>query len=130
MAEALWSFTERFWPDLLSAHPPGSAHRAAEVLSQHARLLIEESWFRSFLNRDPQRAFRVLTTADTPIQARMVALVRELLSQEPPPRVDLPLDDLAYLVVRIGESFVYSDLIAGKRPDADLARATYIALLG
>jgi len=38
-------------------------------------------------------------------------------------------DDLAYLVVRIIESFVYTDLITGDPPDATKVRAAVAALL-
>ncbi|MFW0795011.1 QsdR family transcriptional regulator [Gordonia sp. CPCC 205515] len=131
LAEALWSVTTHSsWPAALTAHPPGTEHRAAEVLTTYVRMLIAEPWFRTFLHRDPQRALRILTTADTAIQSRMVDLVQELLAPEPAPPVDLTRDMLAYLAVRVAESFIYSDLIAAKEPDADLARVAFIALLG
>lgn len=131
LGEALWSVTTgSSWPAALAAHPPGVEHRAAEVMAGYVGMLIAEPWFRTFLNRDPQRALRILTTSDGEVQSRMVALVVELLSTEPPAPVDLRPDILAYLVVRVAESFIYSDLIAGQSPDADLARTAFIALLG
>ena len=41
----------------------------------------------------------------------------------------LPVPDLAYLLVRIGESFVYTDVITGDAPDAEKAHAAVTALL-
>ncbi len=94
------------------------------------RLLIDEPWFRRFLDRDPHAALRILTTAETPIQSRITALVRDLLAEEAPARVDLDIDTLAQLVVRVAESFIYADLISGGTPDPDAAHVVFIALLG
>lgn len=130
-AEALWHTTQEIaWPASLAAHPPGAAHRAAHVMRAYVQLLIDESWFREFLHRDPARALRILTGAESPIQRRMVALVRELVESEPPGPVDLPAPALALVVVRIAESFIYADLIAGGTPDADAAFKVFVALLG
>lgn len=41
----------------------------------------------------------------------------------------LPVPDLAYLLVRIGESFAYTDVITGDAPDAEKAHAAVTALL-
>lgn len=130
-AEALWHTTAQIaWPASLAAHPPGTEHRAAHVLRSYVQLLIDEAWFRTFLHRDPARALRILTGADSPIQGRMMALVRELVESEPPGPVDLPPPALAVVVVRIAESFIYADLIAGGTPDADAAFKVFVALLG
>jgi hypothetical protein len=40
----------------------------------------------------------------------------------------LPVPDLAYLLVRIGGSFVYTDVITGDAPDAEKAHAAVTAL--
>jgi hypothetical protein len=131
VAEALWQTTEAIaWPLCLAAHPVGVEHRAALVLRDHVRLLIDETWFRQFLHRDPARALRILTTSESPIQGRMLALVRDLLEQEPPAPVDLDPEALAFVVVRVAESFIYADLITGATPDADAAYRVFVALLG
>lgn len=131
LAEALWLTTSEIaWPTSLAAHPIGTPHRGAEVLRTFARLLIDEPWFRVFLERDAQRALRILTTAAAPVQSRMVALVSDLIDAEPPSPVDLPAAELAFLAVRVTESFVYADLIAGGTPDADAAYKVLVALLG
>lgn len=130
LAEAMWrAVAEIAWPKSLDAHPVGTPHRSAEVLRTFAQFLIEEEWFRLFLERDPQRALRILTTAATPVQSRMVALVAEVIDVEASP-IDLPAAELAFLAVRVAESFVYADLIAGGTPNADAAYTVLVALLG
>jgi hypothetical protein len=46
-------------------------------------------------------------------------------------RLDPPMDleDLGYAIVRLGESFVYTDIITGGRPDPAKARQAIAALL-
>ena len=131
VAEALWETTETLaWPACLREHAPGTPHRAALVLRSYVRMLIDEAWFREFLHRDPARALRILTSTESPIQGRMVALVRDLVESEPPGPVALPSDSLAFVVVRVAESFIYADLITGGTPDADAAYEVFVALLG
>jgi len=131
VAEALWETTETLaWPACLAAHPVGTEHRAARVLRAYVQMLIDEPWFRDFLHRDPARALRILTTSEQPNQARMLALVRDLIAAEPPGPVDLAPDALAFVVVRVAESFIYADLITGGTPDADAAYRVFVALLG
>lgn len=131
VAEALWQTTETIaWPACLAAHPAGTEHRAALVLRDYVQMLIDEAWFRRFLHRDPARALRILTTSESPIQGRMLALVRDLLDREPRGPVDLEPDALAFVVVRVAESFIYADLITGATPDADAAHRVFVALLG
>lgn len=131
VAEALWSVGQDTWDRCLDEVPPGTPDRVAEVMTAFVRYLIGAPWFRAFLHRDPQRALRILTTAATPLQGEVVARVRALLDSEPaPPAVDLDPDELAYLLVRVAESYSYADVIAGGRPDADVARTVFVALAG
>lgn len=60
----------------------------------------------------------------------MIGLVEALLDEE----LERPPDgignhDLAYLIVRIGESVLYTDLITGEPPNPDLARRAIYALV-
>lgn len=131
VAEALWHTTATLaWPACLAAHPAGTPHRAAEVLRSYVQMLIDEAWFRDFLHRDPARALRILTTSEAPVQGRMLTLVRDLLASEPVGPADLDPDALAFVVVRVAESFIYADVIAGGTPDADAAYRVFVALLG
>ena len=55
-------------------------------------------------------------------------LVREELGEQPFGR-PVGAHDLAYLLVRISESFTYADLINGDRPSAERARAAFELVL-
>ena len=85
------------------------------------------------MRREPERALRILTTRAGTIQSRLVASIETLLKDEvsqgnlhPP----LPLRDLAYLIVRIVESFLYAEFITGEEPDIAMTELAVGALLG
>jgi hypothetical protein len=89
-------------------------------------------FMRQFLEREQEIALRVLTTKTARVQSRVVAAVRDLLTAEAEAgRLELPLapDDLAYVIVRLAESFTYTDLITGEQPAPDKARRAIAALL-
>lgn len=88
---------------------------------------------RRFLERDAEYALRVLTSKESTVQRESVAVVRELLEREAAAgRLDVPADlgDLAYVIIRVGESFLYSDLIVGDPPDVARAGVMFRMLLG
>ncbi len=88
---------------------------------------------RRFLERDPEYALRVLTLKDSTVQLGSVAAMRELLEEQVEKgALDTPadLDDLAYVIIRIGESFLYSDLIIGSEPNVAKAGQMVRLLLG
>jgi hypothetical protein len=63
----------------------------------------------------------------------MIAAARELLAEQVQagqltPALDV--DTLAYLIIRIAESFIYSDAITGQEPDVESAVAAVRLLLG
>jgi AcrR family transcriptional regulator len=79
---------------------------------------------RKFIEQDPEFAIRVLTSKSSPVQARTVALEVELLreiveSAQLKPQLDV--DTLGYIMVRIGEAFLYADVISGIKPDIEKA---------
>ena len=133
LSEVLWSLAV---PTLEQAEAATrdteGAARVAGVLTHFAGDLITADYFRGFLQREPARALRLLTTKESEIQRRYVAvveaLVRQELGEQPFGRA-VSAQDLAYLLVRISESFTYADLLNGDRPSADRARAAFELVL-
>jgi hypothetical protein len=123
LGEVLWSLAV---PTLVQAEQSGvgleGGAYVARVLTHFAHDLISAEYFREFLRREPARALRLLTTKDSPIQRRYVAttewLVRAHLGDAPLGGAIDPAE-LAYLLVRVSESFTYADLIAGQPPSAE-----------
>lgn len=133
LSEVLWSLAV---PTLVQAwratEEASGARRVADLLTRFASDLIEADYFRAFLRREPARALRLLTTADSPIQRRFRAtttwLVRRELGETPFDGAIGP-DELAYLLVRVSESFTYADLITGDEPSPERARTAFGHLL-
>jgi AcrR family transcriptional regulator len=126
---SLWEPTFRHLAE--TAEGTGGA-RVARVMGLFAQAMIDAPYYSAFLQREPERALRLITTKSSPIQQRVVSAFEGLLQQE----VDrghfshpMRLHDLAYVVVRIGESFIYADLITGETPDAGVAEQAIAALL-
>ncbi len=106
--------------------------RIAEVMSTFAAATLESRFFMEFVQREPERALRLLTTKASWFQARLVGLVEELMQSEiDAGALESPLSthDLAYVVVRISETFIYADVVAGELPDPDKVRQVVGALL-
>ncbi len=133
LSEVLWSLAI---PTLVQAEH-ATAHlsggdRIAGMLTHFVDDLITADYFRQFLRREPARALRLLTTNESPIQRRYVATAEWIVRRE---LGDAPLGGaidppgLAYLLVRISESFTYADLISGDQPSAERARVAFRLLL-
>ena len=96
-------------------------------------LFDQADFLREFLRREPDRALRILTTRAGTIQSRLVASIETLLKDEVSQgslHSPIPLRDLAYLIVRIVESFLYAELITGEEPGIAMAELAVRALLG
>jgi AcrR family transcriptional regulator len=132
LGEILWSITEDVFESRSKAVQGSGADRVAGVVGAFVRTVNGAPAFREFLRREPERALRILTTKASVIQSRTITKLEELLEEEvrtgelDPP---LPVADLAYLIVRIAESFIYTDVITGGEPDAAKAHAAISALL-
>lgn len=136
LSEVLWSLAV---PTLVRAEHAVDAEgtssggeRVAGILTRFVDDLNTAPYFREFLRREPARALRLLTTKESPIQRRYVATAEWLVRRE---LGDRPLDGaidpagLAYLLVRISESFTYADLISGDQPSAEHAGRAFRLVL-
>lgn len=133
LSEVLWSLAV---PTLVQAEHAtadlSGGERIAGILTHFVDDLNNADYFRGFLRREPARALRLLTTKESPIQRRYVAtaewLVRRELGEQPLGGAIDPAG-LAYLLVRMSESFTYADLISGDQPSAARARVAFRLLL-
>jgi AcrR family transcriptional regulator len=133
LSEVLWSLAVPTLDAADRAVGASGSARIVGVLSHFVADLIDASYFRVFLTREPSRALRLLTTTDSDVQRRFIAVVTGLIDDEvgsggfdPAP---LSTHELASLLVRISESFTYADLISGEPPSADRARAAFEYIL-
>jgi AcrR family transcriptional regulator len=83
----------------------------------------------SFVADDPDYALRVLTSSYGTVQGHLIEWVAGQVQTMAGMRADVAAADLAYAIVRLGESFIWSDMITGSAPRADTAVAMIELLL-
>jgi AcrR family transcriptional regulator len=121
MAAALWE-AER--PDG-ALHAPGTGRHLNAMVAQSKGL-------RRLLDDEPALAIRVLTDPRGLVQPRTVAFIEELLKRDIEEFGLVTLVEphvLACALVRLGESFLYADVLAGRKPDVDTANRLQQALV-
>ncbi|KJR07467.1 QsdR family transcriptional regulator [Gordonia sihwensis] len=133
LAEVIWSITEPTIAAAARRAPGRGAEKIARTMGEFAAIVNGSVHFGTFLRREPERALRLMTTHAGGVQPRIVGKIRELVQAE----IDagemsspLPIDDLALILVRITETFVYTNLITGREPDAAKASQACAAILG
>jgi AcrR family transcriptional regulator len=119
LGEINWSLAEPTLRQALTQAPGSGADAVAHTLEALIRAVLAADFMNVFLRRERDIALRILTTSHSDMQRNLIAFVEQLLRDEigaPPPALDFA--DLAYLVVRLAESFCYIDMITGGKPDA------------
>jgi AcrR family transcriptional regulator len=116
LGEVMWSLAER---GLEQAKADARGRGAAWVLSIYRRfgeLICDTPAVLHFVQTEPEAALRVMTTKASPHQARVIAWYRDVLVES---GVDYRLDPetLAFTLIRVAESFLWTDLITGEEPD-------------
>jgi AcrR family transcriptional regulator len=100
------------------------AERIIDATARGLRYIATSAPYRAFISRDPQKALRIVASKEAPVQSRTIALNQGLIEEEVRSgALQIPVDahTMAYALVRIGESFLYADVIAGEKPDLDKA---------
>jgi len=132
LGQVIWSLAERALAAAGAATRATGAAGIADTAGRYLQGAHEAPWLRAFLEREGEIALRVLTGGRSVMQRNSVGATRALLEAEVEAgRLDPPmdLDDLAYTIVRIGESFLYTDMITGGAPSPAKARRAILALL-
>jgi AcrR family transcriptional regulator len=96
--------------------------RVVDAIRRNLQALLDARPLRTFIEQDPEFAIRVLTSKSSGLQATAIACQAEALNAllskgEIDPALDI--DTLAYIIVRVGESFLYADVISGRAPDIE-----------
>lgn len=133
LAEIVWSLAEPTLTASIEASPGHGAEHISRAVGHFARVIDQAGFFQEFLRREPERALRILTTRAGTVQSRLAGAIESLLNDEiaaghlDPP---LPPRDLAFLIARIVESFLYADIITSEPLEVDKAEQAIAALLG
>jgi AcrR family transcriptional regulator len=135
LGRALWLLTTRTLTTAAARweaeRPPGELHTPGT--GRHINAIVSAAaGLRRLLDDEPALTLRVLTNPLGPVQPGIVAFVADLLRRDVA-EFGLVLltepDALAYALVRLGESFLYADVLAARTPDVATANRLQRALV-
>jgi AcrR family transcriptional regulator len=124
LGEVLWRFAEQAVNRARKGARGEGVPYLLQVFESFVVSVDRSEPMRRFLLHDPELALRVLTSQHSVVQPRMVAVLRGMLAEAEAKgtfRPPIDLDSLSYAAVRIGESFLYSDIITGTPRDVQRA---------
>ena len=124
LSEVIWSLAHSVLKNAVSSTKGTGAEYGAGVARHLMTSILNNDALKQFINSDPEYALRVLTGAGSLVQSRFVdELVLLIRAQAKAGHLDIvmPHEDMAYLIVRIVEACLYSDQIAGRKPNLDIA---------
>lgn len=132
MAEIMWSVYE---PTLRRAKEEAEGTGAdyiANICRYTMTAVINSDPLRHFIKDDPQFALQILTSTRL-LQERRLNAIKQLLQEEREKGTIAPgleIDSLALVIIRLTESFTYSDLIVGRAPAVEEACKAIRTLCG
>jgi AcrR family transcriptional regulator len=141
MGDALWYLADRTmcaavrdWEAAngTAVRGPDGELRCLAVMRQYRSAIAGNKGFRRLLDDEPALAMRVLTDPTGRVQPKVIAAHVELLGRDVADGGFVPavgLDSLCYALVRLGEAFLYSDVLAARTPDLDAASTLLAALV-
>jgi AcrR family transcriptional regulator len=135
LVEVLWSLAEATLAredGRVGATGATGAERIVQVVTRFIDDCLTNAGMQRLLGEEGERTMRLLTRRDKGFQPRLIDAIHRMLSEETQAgRLDLPVDlrEVAYVVVRLIESYVYLDIITGEEPDARRAEPVLRLLL-
>ena len=132
LVEVIWSLGERTLENIEDDVGTKGAERIVQVITRFLEAVISNPGMQRWLAEEGEYAMRLLTRHDTDFQPRLIGAIQGLLGQETDAgRLDLPVElhEVAYVIVRLIESYTYLDLITGERPEAQRAEPILRMLL-
>ena len=132
LVEVVWSVGERTLQKVDAGVKERGAERVVQVVTRFLDAVITSAGMKRWLAEEGELAMRLLTRHDTGFQPRLIDWIHRLLVEESDAgRLSLPADlhEVAYVIVRLIESYTYLDLITGEHPDAQRAEPILRLLL-
>jgi AcrR family transcriptional regulator len=132
LVEVIWSLAERTLENLDARTRATGAERVVKVASGFIDAVITNPGMRFWLAEEGEAAMRLLTLGGPGYQVRLVAWHERLLREEADAgrlAVAADLREVAYVIVRLIESYVYLDFISGEEPEPGRAEPILRMLL-
>jgi AcrR family transcriptional regulator len=132
LAEVLWNMMSRTVQHMRQSAVAEPGPVAADIVTGAARAAMTNPGMQRFLEREGELALKLLTTTASEFQQRLIQLIADVVDTDRRNghlHSPIPAADLAYVLVRIMESYVYLSLFTGDEPDAARASSVIHALL-
>src|SRR3954463_10138413 len=132
LVEVVWALASRTLENVTKRVRVKGSERIVRIVVRFLEDVISNDGMRRWLAEEGELAMRLLTRHDTDFQPRLIDAIQALLVEETDAgRLDLPVDlhEVAYVIVRLIESYTYLDLITGEQPDARRAEPVLRLLL-
>jgi AcrR family transcriptional regulator len=132
LVEVVWSLADEALAAIEERVSEHGAARVVEVIGEFVDVIVTNPGMRRWLAEEGEHAMRLLTRHDTDFQPRLIAAVELLLEAEVDSgalEVPVELHELAYVIVRLVESYTYLGLITGEPPDVGRAEPILRMLL-
>ncbi|HEV2377129.1 MAG TPA: QsdR family transcriptional regulator [Streptosporangiaceae bacterium] len=140
LGEVLWGFAEAGLEQARSCADANATDQGADWVARFCLRFMETTAtfqpIRRFVEAEPDAALRVLTSHHGVQHQRLIATLRLTLEERAAAGyLDLPMSaaDLAYVINRVAESFIWREFITGEQGgESDLTRAAGVVriLLG
>lgn len=133
LGQILWYLAQHAFARALAAGEGLAGAQRVLVVNEHfVREVHEQPALHRLLDSEPEAALRILTSKHGFVQRGIIERLRQLLDEEVNRGLRLAMDSatLSYVIVRIGESFLYADMIADNEPDVDRNAEVVARLLG
>jgi AcrR family transcriptional regulator len=132
LVEVVWSLAQRTLEKNERSVRATGSERVVRIVTRFLADVISNEGMRRWLADEGELAMRLLTRHDTDFQPRLIDAIEDILREESDAgRLSLPVDlhEVAYVIVRLIESYTYLDLITGEEPDARRAEPVLRMLL-
>ena len=132
LVEVIWSLARRTLDKIEAEVTAGGAERLVQVVTRFLDDVITNPGMKRWLSEEGEYAMRLLTRHETGFQPRLIDAIHDMLQEQTDAgALDLPVDlhEVAYVIVRLIESYTYLDLITGEPPEAQRAEPILRLLL-
>ncbi|MET0236297.1 MAG: QsdR family transcriptional regulator [Kibdelosporangium sp.] len=121
IGEVIWSINERSLNETKEKTRGSGRTLLTRTLQRSLAQIRAFEALKQFVAEDAEYALRIITSKQSVVQARLIEWTADFLRAEVDLRADIDIADLSYVIVRVCESFVWSDMITGAPPATDKA---------
>lgn len=130
--EIIWSVAKPTLEEAIRKSPGKGVDHIVEVHRRFNTAILSSRPLQQFVDHDPSYALRILTRDARSAHERTIKAVAQHIEEQIAGgylRLPIPAHDMATLIVRTGESLIYSDIISGRSPAIEQACAVTRILL-